>query len=109
MLIPSDRLNEEPQIIARLTKGERIDHFETIRQRKDASLLDISLTISPVRDDKGKIVGASKIARDITERHHAERISHLLGARIYLSGTGCPAWTLFLTRRPTLCRDVQLT
>jgi PAS domain S-box-containing protein len=80
MLIPSDRLNEEPQIIARLTRGERIDHFETIRQRKDASLLDISLTISPVRDDQGKIVGASKIARDITEHHHAERISRLLGA-----------------------------
>ena len=80
MLIPSDRLNEEPQIIARLTRGERIDHFETIRQRKDASLLDISLTISPVRDAQGQIIGASKIARDVTEHHHAERISRLLGA-----------------------------
>ena len=68
MLIPSDRLNEEPQIIARLKKGERVDHFETIRRRKDGSLLDISLTISPIKDASGQITGASKIARDITRQ-----------------------------------------
>src|SRR5579862_3249323 len=72
MLIPSDRLDEEPQIIARLTRGERVDHFETIRRRKDGSLLDISLTISPIRDANGQITGASKIARDITRQKSIE-------------------------------------
>jgi PAS domain S-box-containing protein len=67
MLIPTDRLNEEPNILSRLRRGERVDHFETIRRRKDGSLLDISLTISPVKDARGIIIGASKIARDITE------------------------------------------
>jgi PAS domain S-box-containing protein len=67
ILIPPDRLQEEPKILERLKKGERVDHFETIRRRKDGILLEISLTISPVRDRKGTIVGASKIARDITE------------------------------------------
>jgi PAS domain S-box-containing protein len=67
MLIPPDRLQEEPEILSRLRRGERVDHFETIRRRKDGSLLDISLTISPIRDASGKIVGASKVARDITE------------------------------------------
>jgi PAS domain S-box-containing protein len=72
MLIPRDRLDEEPGILARIRRGERVDHFETIRRRKDGSLVDISLTISPVRDAQGKIIGASKIARDITERKEAE-------------------------------------
>jgi len=68
MLIPADRLAEEPAILERLRRGERVDHFETIRMRKDGSRLNISLTISPVKDASGKIVGASKIARDITDR-----------------------------------------
>ena len=72
MLISEDRLDEEPEILRRIRRGERVDHFETVRRRKDGSLLDISLTISPIRDDRGRIVGASKIARDITERKAAE-------------------------------------
>jgi PAS domain S-box-containing protein len=68
LLIPPDRLDEEPNILARLKRGERVDHFETLRRRKDGVLLDISLTISPVRDANGIIIGASKIARDISER-----------------------------------------
>ena len=72
MLIPPDRLDEEPQIIARLKAGERVDHFETLRRRKDGTLLDISLTISPVKDASGQIIGASKIARDITQPKRAE-------------------------------------
>jgi PAS domain S-box-containing protein len=68
LIIPPDRQDEEPKILARLRKGERVDHFETVRRRKDGTLLDISVTISPVRDAGGKIIGASKIARDITER-----------------------------------------
>jgi two-component system, chemotaxis family, sensor kinase Cph1 len=67
MLIPEDRLGEEPEILARLTRGERVDHFETVRRRKDGKLLDISLTISPVKDARGVVIGASKIARDISE------------------------------------------
>jgi len=67
MLIPVERQNEEPDILARLRRGQRIDHYETVRQRKDGSLLNISLTVSPVRDSSGQIIGASKIARDITE------------------------------------------
>jgi PAS domain S-box-containing protein len=68
ILIPADRPDEEPRILARLRRGERVDHFETIRQRKDGSRLNISLTISPIKDARGQIVGASKIARDITQR-----------------------------------------
>ena len=74
VLIPPDRLDEETEILSRLRRGERIDHYETIRQRKDGSFLDVSLTISPVRDADGRLAGASKIARDITERKRAERI-----------------------------------
>ena len=72
MLIPPDRLDEEPNILARLKRGERVDHFETIRRKKDGTLIDISLTISPVRDGRGTVIGASKIARDISERKRAE-------------------------------------
>jgi PAS domain S-box-containing protein len=73
MLIPPDRRDEEPKILERLRRGERVDHFETIRVRKDGTQLHISLTISPVRGLDGKIVGASKIARDITDRVLRER------------------------------------
>ena len=79
MIMPNDRLAEEPEILERIRKGERIQHFETVRRRKDGSLVDISLTISPIRDAYGKIVGASKIARDITElKRHRERQQLLL-------------------------------
>jgi PAS domain S-box-containing protein len=73
MLIPPDRAQEEPQILARIARGENVDHFETVRVRKDGSRIDISATISPIKDDHGRIIGASKIARDITERRQAER------------------------------------
>jgi len=73
VLIPKDRENEEPGILQRLRRGERIDHYETIRRHKNGTLLDISLTISPVKDATGKIIGASKIARDITERKRIDR------------------------------------
>ncbi len=71
-LIPEERLDEEPQILARIGAGESIDHYETVRRRKDGSLIDVSLTVSPIRDAEGRIIGASKIARDITERKAAE-------------------------------------
>jgi PAS domain S-box-containing protein len=78
MLIPLDRPNEEPNILARVRAGERIDHYETIRRRKDGSLIEISLSVSPIRNRDGKIIGASKIARDISERRRAEEQQLLL-------------------------------
>lgn len=78
IVIPEDRHDEEIDILARLRRGERIDHFETFRQRKDGKLIAVSLTISPVKDGDGRIVGASKIARDITERkRNQEQIATL--------------------------------
>jgi PAS domain S-box-containing protein len=82
ILIPEDRLDEEPNILHRIRKGERIDHFETIRRRKDGTLLNISLTISPVMNADGEVVGASKIARDITDRVRAkEQLEELVKQR----------------------------
>jgi PAS domain S-box-containing protein len=72
ILIPPDRQHEEPEILARIRRGEGIDHYETVRRRKDGTLVDVSLTVSPVKDDQGRIIGASKIARDITERKLSE-------------------------------------
>jgi PAS domain S-box-containing protein len=72
-IIPLNRRDEETFIIERIKKGERIEHFDTIRVRKDQTPLDISLTISPVRDASGEIIGASKIARDISQRKRTER------------------------------------
>jgi PAS domain S-box-containing protein len=70
--IPPDRLDEETQIRTRLRGGERVEHFETIRRRKDGTLVDVSLSISPIREGSGFLVGAAKIARDTTERNRAE-------------------------------------
>ncbi|WP_455272910.1 PAS domain-containing protein [Rhizobium herbae] len=78
MLIPQDRPNEEPVILGRIRRGERIVHYETIRRRKDGSLVEISLSVSPIRNRQGQVIGASKIARDITERRRAEEQQHLL-------------------------------
>jgi two-component system, chemotaxis family, CheB/CheR fusion protein len=72
MLIPPDRQQEEPEILARLKRGESVNHFETVRLRKNRSPLEISLTISPIKDATGRAIGASKIARDITKRKEAE-------------------------------------
>jgi PAS domain S-box-containing protein len=80
IVIPQDRQDEERTILTRIRRGERVDHFETVRQRKHGSLIVVSLTISPVRNAGGKIVGASKIARDITEQKRSqEQIATLAG------------------------------
>jgi PAS domain S-box-containing protein len=84
-LIPADRRSEEDEIIAKLRNGQRVEHYETQRQRKEGALIDVSLTVSPIRDFDGRIVGASKISRDITDRkrsqemlvRHAERLATL--------------------------------
>jgi two-component system, chemotaxis family, CheB/CheR fusion protein len=72
ILIPSERFDEERGILERLRRGEAVEHFETVRRRKDGTLFDASVTVSPIRDGQGMVVGASKIARDITERKWAE-------------------------------------
>ena len=75
-IIPSDRHSEETAILSKLRRGERIDHYETVRQKKDGRLLDISITVSPLTDEKGNVIGASKIARDISEQKRAQRALH---------------------------------
>jgi PAS domain S-box-containing protein len=85
LLIPSDHPDEEPQILQRIRRGERIDHYETKRVRKDGGVLDVALTVSPIRDKIGRIIGASKIIRDITERKRwqkAELAESFLGALV---------------------------
>jgi len=78
IVIPHDRQNEEIEILNRIRRGERIEHFETVRQRKDGSLIVVSLTVSPVKNADGRIIGASKIARDITEQKRSrEQITTL--------------------------------
>ena len=72
MIIPADRNHEEDAVLARIRSGDSVDHYETIRRRKDGTLLAVSLTVSPIRNDAGEIIGASKIARDITERIRQE-------------------------------------
>lgn len=78
LLIPDGRVNEEAHIIARIKAGERVETYETVRRHSSGRLLDVSLTVSPICDADGRIVGASKIARDITPRKEAERVQELL-------------------------------
>jgi PAS domain S-box-containing protein len=73
MLAAPGREEEMPRILAQIRRGEKIDHYDTLRRRKDGSIIEISLTVSPIRDSTGRIVGASKIARDISERKRWER------------------------------------
>jgi PAS domain S-box-containing protein len=81
ILAAPDRIDEMPSILARVSRGERIDHYQTVRKTKDGRLIDISLTVSPVKDGRGRIIGASKIARDITEQvRTAERLVELNAA-----------------------------
>jgi PAS domain S-box-containing protein len=78
IVIPGDRQSEEREILTRIRRGERIDHYETVRQRKDGSLIFVSLTVSPVKNAEGRIIGASKIARDITgQKRNQEQIATL--------------------------------
>jgi PAS domain S-box-containing protein len=73
VLIPDDRKDEEPGILKKIRGGESVNHYETVRRRKDGRLIDISVTVSPIRDERGNIIGASKVARDITERKRLEK------------------------------------
>jgi PAS domain S-box-containing protein len=81
LIIPKDRHAEEDEVLARLRRGERIDHFETVRVRKDGTSIDISLTVSPLLNANGAVVGASKIARDISGQKEIERVRAALLVR----------------------------
>jgi PAS domain S-box-containing protein len=94
LIIPRDRHAEEKDILARVSHGESVDHFDTVRQRKNGSLIDISLTVSPVKDAHGRVVGASKVAREITERKRAERSTALLAAIVDSSDDAIVSKTL---------------
>lgn len=74
ILIPPERHKEEPAILERIRRGEHIEHYETVRRRKDGSYVDISLTVSPIKDAEGIVIGASKIARDISDRKRSEAL-----------------------------------
>jgi PAS domain S-box-containing protein len=74
LIIPQERWGEEDKVLARIARGEVVDHFETVRRHKDGSLLHVSLTVSPIKDETGRIVGVSKTSRDITERVRAEEV-----------------------------------
>ena len=84
ILIPPDRQNEERMILEKIAGGERVDHYETVRRRKDGGSVAISLTVSPVKNAEGRIIGASKIARDITERKQAEARENALTTQLAL-------------------------
>jgi PAS domain S-box-containing protein len=84
MLIPPERVREEAPILERVRRGEQIEHFESIRLRKDATRVEVSLTISPIRGSSGEVIGASTIARDITERKRAELAAHRSAALSHL-------------------------
>jgi PAS domain S-box-containing protein len=86
MLFPEGWLDEETDILAKIARGETVDHFETVRVRKDGTYIDVSVTISPIRDAQGKIIGASKIARDISERKRAEQKLLMQLSRLELLG-----------------------
>src|SRR2546421_5706798 len=80
LIIPEDRRAEEDDVLARIRRGERVEHFDTVRVTKDLRLVDVSVTVSPVRDSTGRIVGASKIARDIDERRRFDETRARLAA-----------------------------
>lgn len=91
--MPPDRVDEETVILSRLRRGEHIDHYEAVGRRKDGRLIDVSLTISPIVDEHGKIVGASKIARDLGERKLTE--AALIKSERWLpQGAWRPRWLM---------------
>jgi PAS domain S-box-containing protein len=115
-LIPADRQQEEMQIIGRIRKGETVEHFDTVRLTKEGRLIDIAVTVSPIRDKMGKIVGASKVARDISERKQAEQARQLTEARYRALFDYAPDGIViadpestYLDANPSICRMLGYT
>jgi PAS domain S-box-containing protein len=102
LIIPQERLDEERDILARIARGERIEHYETVRVAKDGRSVEISLTVSPLRDAEGRIIGASKVARDVTERKQAEQALGASEQRFRTLTTHAPVG-IFLTDREGGC------
>jgi PAS domain S-box-containing protein len=94
LIIPEDRKAEEQDVLARLRRGEKIDHFETVRRTKDGGQVHVSLTVSPVRDAQGTIIGASKVARDISERRRSDELRAQLAAIVDSSDDAIVSKTL---------------
>src|SRR5580765_2478364 len=101
MIVPADRQGEEDDVLSRLRRGETIEHFETVRVRKDGTLINVALTVSPIRDADGRVVGASKIARDIGERIQAEAER----ARLFRAEQAARARAESAERRSTLLSE----
>src|SRR5579872_730326 len=91
ILFAPDRADEEDEILSEIRRGERIDHFETVRQRKDGRRIHVSLTVSPIRDRSGTIIGASHIARDVTDRKHADEQLRMAKEQLQLLTDNLPA------------------
>lgn len=102
LIVPPDRTDEEKNILARIGRGERIDHFQTVRRRKDGALLDVSVTISPVRDSTGRVIGASKVARDITAQKRIEQALHE-SRQLYQMVTDASPVMIWMSGQHKLC------
>jgi len=102
LIIPPDRKDEEADILARIGRGERIEHFQTVRRRKDGTLLDVSVTISPVRNSSGQVIGASKVARDITAQKRTEQALRE-SKQLYQAATDASPVMIWLAGTDKLC------
>jgi PAS domain S-box-containing protein len=107
MLLPPERASEESDILGRIRRGERLDHFETVRVQKDGKRIDVSVTISPIRDRSGAIIGASKIARDITQRKCAEEELRKSEERFSKAFRSCPLAVTISTQADGQYLDVN--
>ena len=94
LIIPKERWPEEDDVLARIRSGQRVDHFETVRVAKDGRLVEVSITVSPIKDSSGRVIGASKIARDISGRRQAEIVQARLAAIVESSDDAIVSKTL---------------
>jgi PAS domain S-box-containing protein len=94
LIIPPDRMDEERGVLARVQAGQAVEHFETVRRRKDGTLVNVSLTVSPLKDARGRVIGASKVARDLGERRRLDEVVARLAAIVDSSDDAIVSKTL---------------